>query len=528
MRFERLERLELQRGTQRLSYYDAERGAVPVLFQHGLCGSAEQTAEAFPDDNVLRLLTLECRGHGASPAPSPNDISIACFADDVIALIESLRVAPVILGGISMGAAIATRIAVRRPDLVRALILVRPAWITDAAPANMRPNAEVGELLATTEPDRARTLFEQGSTARRLAAEAPDNLASLRGFFERQPQAVTAELLRRISADGPGVTPDEVRALTVPALVVGHEADAIHPFAHARSLAALLKRSELAEITPKQLPAAKHDKEGRRLAVAATFVDSLPRDLQQQNPSAAAVYAVETLNTNGRSAGPSNQVAIPLAPVPEPPKDLSARVTPEGVVLSFSPTFKPDDTHHLGSAPAGTNVMVSNYVVYRGAKDARSFIAIGNAKESGNGKLTFEDNSADWESAHSYKVTPVTRTPSGAQVEGEDSPPIEVFTHDVFPPSAPAGLQAVSSGTAAEKFIDLTWAPNTESDLAGYNLYRRENVSPPVRINTELITTPAFRDRNVASGKKYTYSVTAVDLRKNESSPSPEASEVVP
>jgi len=284
----------------------------------------------------------------------------------------------------------------------------------------------------------------------------------------------------------------------------------------------------LAEITPKQLPAAKHDKEGRRLAVAATFVDSLPRDLQQQNPSAAAVYAVETLNTNGRSAGPSNQVAIPLAPVPEPPKDLSARVTPEGVVLSFSPTFKPDDTHHLGSAPAGTNVMVSNYVVYRGAKDARSFIAIGNAKESGNGKLTFEDSSADWESAHAYKVTPVTRTPSSAQVEGEDSPPIEVFTHDTFPPSAPSGLQAVSSGTAAEKFIDLTWAPNTESDLAGYNLYRRENVSPPVRINTELITTPAFRDRNVASGKKYTYSVAAVDLRKNESSPSPEASEVVP
>ena len=284
----------------------------------------------------------------------------------------------------------------------------------------------------------------------------------------------------------------------------------------------------VAEIDPKQFPPAKHDKEGRRLPVAATFVDTLPRDLQQQYHSAAAVYAVETLNTKGRSAGPSNQVAIPLATVPDPPTDLSGRVTPEGVVLSFSPTFVPDDTHQLGGAPAGMNGMVTNYVVYRGTKGGRNFIAIGNARGSGTGKLTFEDSSADWESAHSYKVTPVTRTATGTQVEGEDSAPIEVFTHDIFPPSAPSGLQAVSSGTAAEKFIDLTWAPNTESDLAGYNLYRRENGSRPVRINTELITTPAFRDRNVASGKRYTYSVTAVDLRKNESPPSPEASEVVP
>jgi len=106
--------------------------------------------------------------------------------------------------------------------------------------------------------------------SRRLAAEAPDNLASLRGFFERQPQAVTAELLRRISADGPGVTPDEVRALTVPVLVVGSEADAIHPMAHARSLAALLTRSELAEITPKSVSHESYVKDLH--AVLATFI----------------------------------------------------------------------------------------------------------------------------------------------------------------------------------------------------------------------------------------------------------------
>jgi pimeloyl-ACP methyl ester carboxylesterase len=253
MKFDRLERRQLQRAPVQLTYYDAARGSVPVVLQHGLCGSAQQTAEAFPEDEDLRLLTLECRGHGTSSAGAADGLSIASFADDVIALIESERLAPVILGGISMGAAISLRIAVRRPELVRALILARPAWVTESAPANMRPNAEVGELLASVAPERARARFEQGATARQLATEAPDNLASLLGFFERQPLIVTAELLQRISVDGPGVSPDEVRAVAVPALVIGHQADAIHPLSHARSLAALLPQAELVEITPKSV-----------------------------------------------------------------------------------------------------------------------------------------------------------------------------------------------------------------------------------------------------------------------------------
>ena len=253
MKFDRLDRGELLRDGLKLASYDSLRGDVTVVLQHGLCGSSQQTADAFPDDEALRLLTLECRGHGASEAGPPEGFSIASFADDVIALIEARGLAPVILGGISMGAAIALRIAVRRPELLRGLILARPAWEVEAGPKNMQPNTEVGELLKKFAPPRARELFEQGATARRLAAEAPDNLVSLLGFFAREPLQVTAELLTRISADGPGVTQDEVRALAVPALVIGHEADAIHPIAHARRLAALLRHAEFVEITSKSV-----------------------------------------------------------------------------------------------------------------------------------------------------------------------------------------------------------------------------------------------------------------------------------
>ena len=232
----------------RLAVFDAGGPGAPVLFQHGLCGDADQTAEAFPALAGFRRVTLDCRGHGASEAG--DDLSIATFAGDVAALADMLG-APLVLGGISMGAAIATRIAVTRPDLVCALILVRPAWVADAAPANMAPNAEVGALLSRLSPDAARAAFAAGPTHARLAREAPDNLASLLGFFDRAPAEVIARLLTLISADGPGVTERQLAALSVPVLLCGTGEDAIHPFAHAERLAALIPGASLTELPPK-------------------------------------------------------------------------------------------------------------------------------------------------------------------------------------------------------------------------------------------------------------------------------------
>ena len=229
-----------------------ETGNGPAfVFQHGLCGDAAQPGEVFPIDGPFRRITLECRGHGLSEPGEPSAFSIATFANDIAELIEAKAIAPVALGGISMGAAIALRLAVTRPDLVSALVLARPAWLVEDAPANMRPFGEVGDLLARFSPDEARARFDRSDTSALLEREAPDNLASLRGFFERSPQAVTAALLSRIAIDGPGVTPDQVAALTLPALVIGHGRDLLHPFDHAERLAGLIPGARLVEITPK-------------------------------------------------------------------------------------------------------------------------------------------------------------------------------------------------------------------------------------------------------------------------------------
>lgn len=245
-----------------LAVYASGSHGPELVFQHGLCGDANQIAEAMAGLNGQRWHGLECPGHGASPMAAP---SIARFADDVAALIETLAV-PVVLGGISMGAAIALRLAVTRPDLVRALVLVRPAWVTQSAPDNMAPNAEVGALLAQHPAETAQAIFAHSATAQRLASAAPDNLASLKGFFTRARQADTARLLITISADGPGISEADLRALRLPALICSTPEDAIHPAAHARALAALIPNARLVD-----LPSKARDKPAHLAALAAAM-----------------------------------------------------------------------------------------------------------------------------------------------------------------------------------------------------------------------------------------------------------------
>lgn len=234
----------------KLALHERGRGEYDFVFQHGLCGTAQQPAEVAPEIESVRLLTLECRGHGLSDAGDTTKFSIAQFADDVAAVISHIG-HPVILGGISMGAAISLRLAVTRPDLVRALVLARPAWVTDRAPHNMKPNAYVGELLSGFSPYDAEQQFLTSDIARQLEAEAPDNLQSLKGFFSRAPHHVTAALLTRISADGPDFDRTQLAKITVPTLVIGHGDDVVHPLRYAQDLQSLIPDAELAIITSK-------------------------------------------------------------------------------------------------------------------------------------------------------------------------------------------------------------------------------------------------------------------------------------
>jgi len=267
----------------------------------------------------------------------------------------------------------------------------------------------------------------------------------------------------------------------------------------------------------------------------ASFTDTIAQEVQRSDPRSFMSYAIQTFNTRGRSVGLGNAVQVPTAPTLAAPDRLLGEVTAKGVVISWAVPL--DETQVLGGTHDG--LKYEFHLLRRNAKTPNATpveIPTNEAFASPRVRqpnLNVLDTSIEWEQEYVYwaNVRTIVLGPAGEQiasVDGRDSPPITIFTKDVFPPATPEGLQAVFSGLEERKFIDLSWKAGTESDLAGYNVYRNEEGGTPVKINSELVKTPAFRDSDVQSGHRYFYSVSAVDLRGNESARSAVANEAVP
>ncbi len=276
------------------------------------------------------------------------------------------------------------------------------------------------------------------------------------------------------------------------------------------------------EIAVSQLPGSSSSQSKPATKIETNYTDNLPRPLLVENPAARIFYAISVLNRNGRSAGISNVVNVPAAPALPPPADFQAQVSADGVVLSWSRVPLAPETPGLRHV----------YRVYRRAEGGDADTVVGELSVDASSATRIVDHSFEWEKTYLYRATTVTLIRENgnpeAQFDGDDTPVMKVFAHDVFAPAVPSGLQAVFSGVGQQPFIDLIWAPDTDADLAGYNVFRHETGSPPVEINSELVKTPAFRDMNIAPGKTYVYSVSAVDVRGNESDQSQDASEAVP
>jgi hypothetical protein len=290
-------------------------------------------------------------------------------------------------------------------------------------------------------------------------------------------------------------------------------------------------KNPLAKIPATQfpLPVSGSRKGAPASSVQGNYTDILAEELQTQNPTAGITYAVSVENESGRTAGLSNQVQVPSAPTLPPPDHFRAQVRSDGVLLSWDcpPSVPMADAiaYKMRIYRREQGKQTDSKISDAALTDCSQTQAAGHSPE-------FLDQTFEWEKHYDYRATVVTVISEagkpGVEVEGDDTLVVSVFAHDVFSPAVPTGLQAVFSGVGQAPFVDLVWSPDVEADLAGYNIFRHEEGGSPVKLNSEPVKTPAFRDANVQSGKKYFYSVTAVDERNNESAQSEEASEQVP
>lgn len=257
------------------------------------------------------------------------------------------------------------------------------------------------------------------------------------------------------------------------------------------------------------------------------YVDTLPGELASGTARPIS-YFVELRNSKERSAGLSNAAIVLAGSSPAQIEGLKAEVRKQGVVLSWMEqdensavrlerrllTPAPKSDRGLLSPPSEPE---SQYLLVEAGKQSRVM-----------------DKTVHFGETYDYRAQRVTQLEVNGQrleLNGSFSSSVRVDVRDVFPPAVPSGLVAVATQgvNGSGPAIDLSWQPDTDPDLAGYIVYRREGSGTWERVSASSpIVEPAFHDATVQAGHKYKYSVSALDKSEHESPRSAEAEETVP
>jgi len=227
--------VESDRGRDRLEYTEYGSGDAWVVLLPGLLmprrmhdGLARTLASA-----GAHVVTLDPLGHGRSDKPDdPLAYSITSLAEQVVDLLDHLGAAQAVVGGTSLGANVALEVAAIAPDRVRGLMVEMPvldnaleAAVLAFAPllmtARFLPFALSGVRMVSRRVPRRIVPWWVGIGLDTLDQRPAPVAAYVHGlFFGRAAPPVR-----------------ERKQMTMPALVVGHPRDPVHPTADAELLA---------------------------------------------------------------------------------------------------------------------------------------------------------------------------------------------------------------------------------------------------------------------------------------------------
>jgi non-heme chloroperoxidase len=209
----------------------------PVLFTHawGLNGDIWEYQLTELVDRGLRCIAYDRRGHGRSTDPG-RGYDFDRLADDLAAVINQLDLNDVTLVGFSMGNGEAVRYLQRHGSArITRLVMV----------STIRPqtDSDLSALIAGLKQDRP-AFFANGVTAFTggHAAISPAMTEWVIAQFMRASPKGTIECMRAISR---GDFRADMRAVTVPTLIVHGDKDQVNPPENAKKVAELIPGCEL-------------------------------------------------------------------------------------------------------------------------------------------------------------------------------------------------------------------------------------------------------------------------------------------
>jgi pimeloyl-ACP methyl ester carboxylesterase len=115
-----------------IQFVDRGQGT-PVVLLHGFTGSYGRHWEApgviaALESAGYRVIAMDCRGHGQSGKPHETTAYGLPMVDDVVRLLDHLRIDRAHIVGYSMGGAIASQLLVRHPARVKTVTLLGSGW----------------------------------------------------------------------------------------------------------------------------------------------------------------------------------------------------------------------------------------------------------------------------------------------------------------------------------------------------------------------------------------------------------------
>jgi len=228
--------------------------------------------------------------------------------------------------------------------------------------------------------------------------------------------------------------------------------------------------------------------------------------LLQKNTVPTLAWSVVSVRRDGEKSPLSNIVTLspevpPAAPV------LGSVVAEEGKVC-LDWTAPADDL-------LGRPVAVGGYFVYRRMLPQEEYERPLNAAAVSD--TSFVDTAVSHGAAYFYTVRATAL--AKPRIEGPPSDEAGILYRDVYPPAAPARLDALTEA----KLVRLVWDPSASADVIGYLVYRALDQGPPAPLTEKPVTDTFFTDENVPEGRRSRYTVRAVDGHGNLSPASPEA-----
>jgi pimeloyl-ACP methyl ester carboxylesterase len=240
-------------------YYEVHGSGPPLLLIHGALSTIQSSFGALlPELTKHRQVTaIEQQGHGHT-ADVDRPLTFEQMADDAAALLRYLKIEKTDVFGYSDGGNVGLALAMRHPDLVRKLVIAGTNYDNDGL------DPKILELIraAATKPKEevVKDIPPQFSKAYAEVAPKPDNWSTLALKVMQQAAAFR------------GWTPDQIRMLAAPTLIIIADRDIVRP-EHAVDMFRLQRDAQLAVI-PGRDHIALVEQPGVLGPIVQTFLDA--------------------------------------------------------------------------------------------------------------------------------------------------------------------------------------------------------------------------------------------------------------